>query len=439
MSSTIFPRSFARQPAIGIVTGVVAVSSMGMVWYLDPPTIQPLTLLLTALLAVALTASYSFPVHIQRSTKVCMGSVALYLLATLAPPVVACLAAGIGVAIGTSLTRSESDLLRSDIATDAGRWMLVCLAGSLVAHNQFGSQLPQAASFLLAAAILWSGDTFTAPFLYGPITNEPPWRIIRTLVSEGGTAEAYQYLLGFLGALAEMELPGAMFLLLVAIVPLHVAFRRGKETQESTLHVLEAMADAVDLRDPYTGGHSQRVAGYVSRILETMRLHGLEVDLIVSAARVHDIGKIGTPDAVLLKDGKLSPEERLLMEQHAVHGSNLLSRYHDFARGAAIVRSHHEQWDGKGYPDGLRGTDIPFGARVIAVADSFDAMTSDRPYRKGMDAERAIGILLDGRGSQWDADVVAVFLTALGHPIRAPQPAAALPAPAAALGGARFS
>ncbi|MDQ2828045.1 MAG: HD domain-containing protein, partial [Chloroflexota bacterium] len=101
---------------------------------------------------------------------------------------------------------------------------------------------------------------------------------------------------------------------------------------------------------------------------------------------------------------------RAVMEQHPVHGETLLKRYADFARGVAIVRHHHESWDGRGYPDGLKGANIPFGARVIAVADSFDAMTSDRPYRHGMPMRKAVDILCEGRGRQWDATLVDAFL-----------------------------
>ncbi len=191
------------------------------------------------------------------------------------------------------------------------------------------------------------------------------------------------------------------------------------------------MADAVDLRDAYTGGHSRRVTDYSAAILRELGLHGPEVDLILAAARVHDIGKIGLPDAILHKPGRLTDEERAAMELHPLHGEALLTRYRDFARGVAIVRHHHESWDGAGYPDGLARTDIPFGARVVAVADSFDAMTSDRPYRKGMPVEKAAAILREGRGTQWDAALVDALLRALA-PIPAPQDTLAPATPRAA-------
>ena len=161
-------------------------------------------------------------------------------------------------------------------------------------------------------------------------------------------------------------------------------------------------------------------------------LHGPEVDLIVTAARVHDIGKIGTPDAVLNKPGKLDPAERAIMEQHPVAGAELLRRYRDFARGVALVRHHHESWDGTGYPDRLTGAAIPFGARVIAVADSYDAMTSDRPYRQGMPIPKAAGILRAGRGQQWDARIVDAFLRTLSLEDDGASPAPLAPAVAGA-------
>jgi HD-GYP domain-containing protein (c-di-GMP phosphodiesterase class II) len=182
------------------------------------------------------------------------------------------------------------------------------------------------------------------------------------------------------------------------------------------------MADAVDLRDPYTGGHSRRVAEYCAGILRKLELAGPEVDLIIAAARVHDIGKIGVPDEILNKPGRFTDEERAIMETHPDRGADLLARYPDFARGVDIVRHHHESWDGAGYPSKLAGYAIPFGARVIAVADSYDAMTSDRPYRRGMTPTRAVQILREGCGGQWDATIVEAFLRSIADQLEAPLP-----------------
>ena len=200
----------------------------------------------------------------------------------------------------------------------------------------------------------------------------------------------------------------------------YLAFRSATEMHASTRFILESMADTVDLRDPYTGGHSRRVAEQVAAVLRTVQVIGPEVDLILSAARIHDIGKIGVPDYILNKTGRLTADERAVMETHADRGAELLMRYPDFARGAAIVRHHHEHWDGNGYPHHLKGTAIPFGARVIAVVDAYDAMTTERPYRKAMSVDRAVAILRQGRGSQWDPQIVDAFLRTIGEQLERP-------------------
>jgi HD-GYP domain-containing protein (c-di-GMP phosphodiesterase class II) len=205
----------------------------------------------------------------------------------------------------------------------------------------------------------------------------------------------------------------ALALLVLPILFVHSAYKNTKEMHSSTRSLLESIADTVDLRDPYTGGHSRRVTELCQGILQALPLTGPEAGLILAAARVHDIGKIAIPDGILNKPGRLEPDERAIMESHSMRGAEFLARYPDFTRGVDIVRHHHENWNGTGYPDGLAGTDIPLGSRVIAVADSFDAMTTDRPYRKGMSIHQAVQILCEGRGKQWDATVVDAFLISI--------------------------
>ena len=159
---------------------------------------------------------------------------------------------------------------------------------------------------------------------------------------------------------------------------------------------------ALEARDPYTSHHSSRVAEMTETICELMELDDEEKEIYHIAAHLHDIGKIGIRDNVLLKEGKLNDEEWKIMKSHSEQGYNILMNAKSFEVVADVVRSHHERYDGKGYPDGLKGDDIPLGARIIAIADSIDAMISDRPYRKGMDTnvcreqiEKNIGIMYD--------------------------------------------
>jgi HD-GYP domain-containing protein (c-di-GMP phosphodiesterase class II) len=124
---------------------------------------------------------------------------------------------------------------------------------------------------------------------------------------------------------------------------------------------------------------------------------------------------------ILQKPGRLTPDEIAIMQTHSEKGAELLSKYKNFSRGISMIRHHHERWDGNGYPAGLKGYAIPFGARVIAVADGYDAMTSDRPYRNALSARQAIQILLEGRGKQWDASVVNAFVDMMSEKLDAKQ------------------
>jgi len=133
----------------------------------------------------------------------------------------------------------------------------------------------------------------------------------------------------------------------------------------------------------------------------------------VYAARLHDLGKIGINDAILKKPGLLSPEERKDMERHSEIGASILGYFPLFSKGVAFLLHHHERYDGEGYPDGLKGERIPIGARIVAVIDAFDAMTTDRPYREALSLKRAWDVLKDGAGGQWDPTIVRVFMEAV--------------------------
>ncbi|NMO98109.1 HD domain-containing phosphohydrolase [Paenibacillus lemnae] len=174
-----------------------------------------------------------------------------------------------------------------------------------------------------------------------------------------------------------------------------------------------ALAAALDARDPYTAGHSLRVAEYSVLIGQLAGLNEQNIDFLHKTALLHDIGKIGVRDNILLKEGKLTDEEFSQVKAHPAQGENILRQIEPADAMAPFlegVRSHHERYDGKGYPDGLSGKDIPLFGRIIAVADAYDAMTSDRPYRRGMSSAEALDILENGRGTQWDPDFAGMFV-----------------------------
>lgn len=231
-------------------------------------------------------------------------------------------------------------------------------------------------------------------------------------------AEGVQYVVGLVGVLAALHQVWALVLVALPSLLVYLAYR--KEVDPDTLQLLESMADAVDLRDPYTKGHSHRVAELTRGLLAQLGRNGQEAALILTAARIHDIGKLGLPDTVLLKEGALSPAEQTLLESYPERGADLLRKYPDFARGVEMIQHHHERWDGRGYPHRLATVAIPFGARIIAVTDAFDAMTSDRPYRRALSPDRAAQILQDGRGRQWDPQIVDAFLVSIADRLSAP-------------------
>ena len=176
------------------------------------------------------------------------------------------------------------------------------------------------------------------------------------------------------------------------------------------VQTIETLRYVVETRDSETRGHSERVSGFSAVIAKEMGLSAEEIELIRLAGLFHDIGKIGVPDAILLKNGPLTGEEYSQIKKHPAEGELILSTYTPFERLLPIVRGHHERFDGTGYPDGLAGEQICLGARITAVADSFDAMISNRTYRSGMAFERAVGELVRGKGGQFDGQVVDAVL-----------------------------
>jgi HD-GYP domain-containing protein (c-di-GMP phosphodiesterase class II) len=183
--------------------------------------------------------------------------------------------------------------------------------------------------------------------------------------------------------------------------------KRAQELRRSYKATVLALANAVEARDAYTGKHAERVASYGLRIAHAA---GVPVDPQVEFGfLLHDVGKVAVPDAVLFKPGPLNEEERALMVKHPVIGSEILRHVDFLGEATVVVRSHHERWDGRGYPDRLAGEDIPVQARVFAVADTLDALTTDRPYRSGTTWAKAREVIRSEAGSQFDPAIVAAY------------------------------
>ena len=185
----------------------------------------------------------------------------------------------------------------------------------------------------------------------------------------------------------------------------------------ANLETVMALAEAIELKDHYTKGHCSRVRDYAVRIAMALDLSGSSRRDLVYASLLHDCGKIGVSESILNVNGPLNEEQYREVQRHPVLGFEMTSKI-DYLRPASIIiRQHHERWDGTGYPDGIKAGEISLGARIVAVADTFDAMTSSRPYRRALDFDVAVQELLGNRGSQFDPEIVDLFVSILDRPV----------------------
>lgn len=234
-----------------------------------------------------------------------------------------------------------------------------------------------------------------------------PWRIWQ--VNFGWTLRHLGAFLPLGALVAVIHGTSGWAALLLFLLPLFLArhaFKLYLEMREDLVDFSTALVGVIEEVDPYTRRHSIRVATYAERLARGLGLAEREVHEVRLAGLLHDLGKVGQERTLLQKPGRLDPEERERMEAHPVAGADIIGRIRAFGDVAALVRHHHERLDGAGYPAGLRGEAIPRGARIVLVADAFDAMTSDRPYRPGMSGERAVAELRRHAGAQFDARVV---------------------------------
>jgi len=266
---------------------------------------------------------------------------------------------------------------------------------------------------LLAGGVDYSVNSYLTSMIVAIRGNKP----IRQVWSRDQSAIAIPELsltpLGWLMAVLFTQ-PTGWLLTVVFLTPLlatRVAYNRYAETRQHFLETISTLANAVDARDTYTHGHSNRVSRIAAALARRMGLPEKTIESIEWAGTLHDIGKIGIRDNILLKQSHLTEGERKLMNEHPIIGANILSPSAQLRDEAPIVRAHHEWFNGSGYPDGLAGEDIPLGARLMAVADAYEAMTAARPYRKvPLTHEEAVAQLVAYAGTQFDPDVVEVFL-----------------------------
>lgn len=213
--------------------------------------------------------------------------------------------------------------------------------------------------------------------------------------------------------IALVYLKSGMWTIALFVVPLFLArytFQLYIDMKEAHINTVAALSSALDANDPYTHGHSYRVSRYALRLGKSMGLSSKDLEILEYSALLHDIGKIAIKKEILHKPGRLSEEEKRSLNAHPTIGADIVENLKFLREAAVLVRYHHEQPDGKGYPEGLRGDDIPVGSRILLCADAFDAMTSDRPYRKGLPVEKVVDQFEQYKGIQFDLDVANLLI-----------------------------
>jgi len=284
------------------------------------------------------------------------------------------------------------------IRADATRYGLLVFVGAILASviyysvSSFLAVLAVSVRSNLSVATVWQQDiSAVAPNLIGlaPLG----WLMAQIFSLPGGVGW------------------WATALFVVPLFTTRLAYHRYVETREMFEQTIGALANAVDARDRYTRGHSQRVSHIAEAMCRVMNIAEPEIEKIKWAGLLHDIGKIGIRDNVLLKPGPLDREERILMNQHPAIGAEIVAPAQQLAPEAPLIRYHHEWFNGSGYPDGIEALDIPLGARILTIADAYEAMTSSRPYRlTPLTHEQAVGELEKFTGIQFDPEIVPVLV-----------------------------
>lgn len=199
-------------------------------------------------------------------------------------------------------------------------------------------------------------------------------------------------------------------LFFVPLLLTRYSFKLYFDSQKMGMETIQALNETLLVRDQYTGQHTERVEEYSVMMAKALNYKGASMDRLRKAARLHDVGKIGIPDGILNKPGKLTNEEYEQIKDHAAMGAQILGNVDALKKIAEVVRSHHERPDGKGYPDGLTGEKIPRDSAILSIADTYDAMTSDRPYRKALTKDQAVEELIKYKGTQFNSYLVDVFV-----------------------------
>jgi putative nucleotidyltransferase with HDIG domain len=366
-----------------------------------------------ALWLVLLAAAESLPVPLPRGGTVTIGSVLDLAAILLFGPWVAGALDLVTTLFAQVVVRRQRV---SEAALHAGLYAATTIlsgAAFLAAGGVLGAPrvMRDLLPVLLAGSLYFVLNTGAVSFVLGARSGEPPTSVWRRQFRDG--LPLYALTIGFGLLFAEVRMSAGLMGASLLVVPLFLAryaLRLYADLREDLVSFVRALSVALDAVDPYTHDHSVRVAAYSVRVARRLRLAEYEVDMIQYAALVHDIGKIAQRPDVIRKPDALDDDERRLMMRHPEAGARIVGQIRALREAAEMIRTHHWRPDGKGYPAGLTETEVPLGARIIHVCDAFDAMTSDRPYRKGLPEARALAELRRHQGAQFDPEIVEALV-----------------------------
>lgn len=374
-----------------------------------PRAIEPTAL---ALLLAMAAIPRVWPIHLSTKMKITTDDTATFAAAILFGPIIAMLLVLVA-SIAPARLPTRTPLYNQLFNAAVGALAVGCAAALYVLLSAGGDVLANLPAIALAAVANYLVGTLLVDIVVGLQLRRDPIATWWPLHRRDFAYHAALYALGALAAIVADIQPLLLLLLIAPVALILLTLRHAARLRAQTRAAIVQLADLIDRRDRYTYGHSQRVAQYANRLARQMKLAPTQVDLVTEAARLHDLGKISTPDQVLLKPTSLDGNERSVMREHSELGYRLLAQLPDFWEGAALVRAHHERADGTGYPLAIGGSDLPLEASIIAVCDAYDAMSSDRVYRHALSWPEIRAEFERGRGSQWDARVVDAWLAVL--------------------------
>ena len=386
-------------------------------------------------LALAGILALEFPLHVHLTEKASVATAVFFASVLLLPAwqaagLVGTLQAGdLCIAAARRVWRKRErppvKAVALNVAFNGGQAYLVTLATGLVlaaggvSANSGIRDVAGAVVLVVAAVVMYSGNLAMVAIAVGLAMSRNPVPLFLTSQRMVHVQFASLYLIGAIAGFMSVRY---MWLPLLSIVPavlVYHSLRQRVEMRREAMRAVERMADEVDRRDPYTFNHSQRVAIYAHAIARKLALSPADLELVELAAKVHDIGKIRIPDSILLKPARLTDEERHVMETHPRLGFDILKPFGEYAKVLDLVLTHHERFDGKGYPNGVIGRGLLMVAQVIPVADSLDAMTTARAYRGARSWVAAFEELRRGAGTQWNPEVVEASIAVLAPTLTA--------------------